>query len=408
MKVTNLLDQLQAVQRDILFPVPQPEEFVAGDVFTPYVGTETGFPEPLAAAEKSTLAERASSGVRPTRPRRTPGRRGGRAGGRAGRGREDRGGRGSEDPRERGYDDRRTGRTRTPAGGVSFDASRIQQANQLLNQAKEAFNNRNLQEAKALVDQVWSSTDLPESVRRKAMVLKQKIDPAYNKWLALQQKRQEELQREQTQKVEIWVFDMEAPPGKTCRYRARVVLFNAFCHPAVDRSELVNPQDGGKVVLVGDWSEPSPPVTIANNQWMFLTRADSRRRVANVDIFCFHKGLWYRAPFQVGVGDEIGTVRKVRKPGGLGERVDVDFRTGLVVVDIDYGRAVPKASPASGGGGFKLTAAPSAVLVCMDQDGAIEERWAVTDRSSLMYNELKEKVNQAAAAVPSAVGGLIR
>ncbi len=181
-------------------------------------------------------------------------------------------------------------------------------------------------------------------------------------------------------------------------------MFNVFSHPDIDRNELKNPQDGGRVMLTGAWSEPSQPITIASPTRLFLTGTSLTGDTATVEVFRFLQGLWYSETVHVGPGDAIGDL----KPGDARTgRPEIDFRTGYTIVDIGVDPAAVVETDTSGDG-LKLRKSTSAILVYMDNDGSLHQRWASRDRLCQIKKELEYKVkmtrDQQAAAVPG-LGG---
>jgi hypothetical protein len=125
--------------------------------------------------------------------------------------------------------------------------------------------------------------------------------------------------------------------------------------------------------------------------------------MASVDIFRFQQGRWFKDTMRnLAIGDAIGEVKPANTPGG---RVDVDYQTGYVVVDVGND---PGARMGSSGTGNKivLRLTPSPLLVSMDPDGVIEPHWASVDRANPLYKELELKVRAAAAEplAPTASG----
>jgi len=400
-RIMNLLSLLEKHQQDLLFPIPPPppDQFIQQcDLYPPY-----GVPTLVFAAEAQMPGAAAGMTGRPAAPARQPAvtRRPARAArrtGRAGRGGE-RGGGGERFDRG---GERPTGGGRRTARQAGLDTARMAQMSQLLREAERAFKEKRYAEARSLVNQVVQS-GLP-GLQRRAVELQLKIEQEYQKWLEMQQKRLERLQQEEATKQEIWAYDISAEPGKTYRYRARVVLFNVFAHPDVNRDELVDPAAAQKVALLGEWSQPSKPVTVADNRRFYLVGTDQRQGLATVEVFRFQQGQWYKEQFRVGIGDEIG---KVFKKNLLGRTVDVDFRTGKVVVDIDYDRPVGRVSKTAGGTGFRLMVSRSSVLIYMDEDGAIYQRWAVLDRADQVRKELAARASQQVTPLLPTAGAYV-
>lgn len=374
---------IQAQER-ILYPLPQ---IIGGDPFTPY-----GIPTPL--AESASPPGTATPPLRPTPVRQTASRTP-----RASRGGSDRPSRGGfESDTSRGGAERTTRRTGS-GGASSLDKDALIQANQAIMEARRAYEAGRYAEALQLLERARNVPALQNQVNQ----LYAKITADYAKWKEKEAKDLADKASEEARNAEIWVFDMQAPAGKTYRYRARLVLFNIFAHPDSDRlSELKNPQDGAKVALVGEWSAPSDPITLANSRHFFFVSSQPDRETATVDVFRFQQGRWYKDTVRnLAVGDMIGESKTL-----AGGQVTVDYCTGYVVVDIGTDPAAVIGSDNKGAKiGVRRSSSP--VLVSMDAEGEIEQRWAAVDRVDPLAKELDIKIKSAGETpVPTAIGGV--
>ncbi len=70
-------------------------------------------------------------------------------------------------------------------------------------------------------------------------------------------------------------FDFQVNPGNAYRYRMRVTLRNPNFKRPVE--ELVQEETALGEVRVTDWSEPTPPVFIKNDEFIFLAKADKAK-----------------------------------------------------------------------------------------------------------------------------------
>ncbi len=191
----------------------------------------------------------------------------------------------------------------------------------------------------------------------------------------------------------VWFHDDRVEPGKTYRYRMRLRLWNRYVGK---RDALRDPTQASRATVVGDWSLPSAPVTVAPKRHFFVRgRQFGDEVAANVDVFVWHGGYWYKEDFTVQVGDVIGDVKTILTneydESGNQVRAPVDFSTGAVVLDIRpdeptlYRRSV-------GNGEFTYNEAKSLVLVYLDPaDGQVKQRIDRQDRADPTYKELKEQ-----------------
>lgn len=201
----------------------------------------------------------------------------------------------------------------------------------------------------------------------------------------------------ETEEPAVWFHDTTVEPGKTYRYRMRVRLWNRY----VGRLKaLKNPAEAKKTVLVGEWSLPGDPITVARKQHFFVTGRVPGEQAARVEVFNWRQGNWLRESFEVRTGDIIGGVTRTK----TGEydmdlnpvREDVDFTTGAVVLDLRLAQPVLQRRLISKEeGDFSYTDRESLVLVYLDPvDGQVKERIASVDRTSELYEDLDEQYEE--------------
>jgi hypothetical protein len=125
-----------------------------------------------------------------------------------------------------------------------------------------------------------------------------------------------------------WAHDDTAVPGKTYRYRMKVLFKNPLYGTAGLAKE---PKDENKYVLdtaAPEWSDWSKDVRVPPTTRYFFAQAKqamARGAVVNavVDVFKREKGKWVKGTFTVTPGDSIG------QPQGF-----VDYTTGDTLVDL--------------------------------------------------------------------------
>jgi hypothetical protein len=154
---------------------------------------------------------------------------------------------------------------------------------------------------------------------------------------------------DQEDRYAMWFNDDTVVPGKTYRYRLRANLWNRYVNQPIG---LANPQDSRLVALPGEWSEPTAAVEAVPAHEVYVIRTDADRSI-KASVWTWHRGWWFEETFQVAIGEEIGELTTVRSPlaamsedededDGGGRRrprrdravEEVDFRTGLVLVDV--------------------------------------------------------------------------
>lgn len=118
--------------------------------------------------------------------------------------------------------------------------------------------------------------------------------------------------------VKLWMHDLEVEPGKTYRYRMRVVLNN----PAFGRQAyLIDDQKAlaEKPTLAGEWSAWTEPVEVLPDTCFFVTSASEGTGLsgprANVSMYKFYYGYWREASSMLEPGDTLLARAKLPEKG---------------------------------------------------------------------------------------------
>ncbi len=201
--------------------------------------------------------------------------------------------------------------------------------------------------------------------------------------------------------VAVWFHDDSVEPGKTYRYRMRVKLWNRY----VGRlASLADPEQAQQTVLIGEWSLPGDPITIAPKLHFFVRSQKWNEPAAQVDVFAWHKGKWLREPFDVRVGEVIGAVKEIKvgeDEDGKALRESVDFTTHAIVMDIRPEEPVLTRTSAGKAGEFRYSEGRSLVLTYLDPaDGQIKERSLNGDKANPLYEKLKRRAQGVPRRVP--------
>ena len=117
----------------------------------------------------------------------------------------------------------------------------------------------------------------------------------------------------------VWTHDFTAEPGKTYRYRVRLVVNN----PLFGRGAYLTESQQGvasSAVVEGAWSEWSAPVVLEPREVYFFVSASEGDALgsgpkAAVEVFRFYYGYWRRGSATLEPGDRIDAM--VRLPDGL-------------------------------------------------------------------------------------------
>ncbi len=136
-------------------------------------------------------------------------------------------------------------------------------------------------------------------------------------------------------KVMVWAHDLSAKPDRTYRYRLTVRVYNPFFGR---KRSLVESQQSLAEAFCLDTpaSEWSKPITISPPLRVFITSASAGStgpaRVM-AEVYRFYDGTQWVDTFAVAPGGAIGGRKQVKRPGDTAT-VEVDFTTGLFVLDV--------------------------------------------------------------------------
>ncbi len=183
----------------------------------------------------------------------------------------------------------------------------------------------------------------------------------------------------------LWAHDA-APgsieSGRTYQYRIRPRIYNQY---AGTPPLLNDPQNAKKIELVGEWSEPSEPVTIDRDTIFFVRSGNAKKNECKVDLFKWVAGEWIQKQFTVNVGspigEEVGRIKTHR-----GDDDSVDFSTGATVVDIVYDKPYWKKGRRNS---RNKQAVKTTALVYVDASGHVYEQTEEFDENSDLYDIYK-------------------
>ncbi|MCA9243962.1 MAG: hypothetical protein KDA32_08420 [Phycisphaerales bacterium] len=189
----------------------------------------------------------------------------------------------------------------------------------------------------------------------------------------------------------LWFHDDTVTPGKTYRYRLRVVLWNRY---AEQDKALKDAEDARKLLVSGEWSIPSEPVTVPPLTHFFLAAENASKGTARFDVWKWFEGRWIKESFDVAVGEVIGGVRKIKTgetdSSGREVRSDVDFTTGAVLLDVRFDENIEQRQGQKEG--YRMRTQQSSVAVCLNPaDGRVIERVRAFDRYDPTRQELEDE-----------------
>lgn len=188
----------------------------------------------------------------------------------------------------------------------------------------------------------------------------------------------------------IWLNDLDVLPGKTYRYRLRVVAFNDYAGKLGFFKDI---KDASRVLIHGQWSEWSEPITVQQVTQMFFTEAKDGSspgsRIARVEMFHWTNGEWQSGRKEIEIGQPVSFTQGRN-----------NFNYDGVVVGIDSGRPYRQRMERGGKVSY-VDGGQSDVLVLVSSTGELEERLALDDRAKLVaLREVMKKDAARKTAVP--------
>ncbi|MBN1346318.1 MAG: hypothetical protein JXQ73_26760 [Phycisphaerae bacterium] len=303
------------------------------------------------------------------------------------------------DARDYGKDSpapRRTGATEAKSGTRTFrtTAEAAEYFNELLAKAKTAHEARNYEEAKKLAQEALDV----HKANRVASISDERL---LGEILGLTETGRpgkgpgEVVAKDRFSPIRA--FDISGEPGRTYRYRTRVGIVNAYCRAA---AKLKDRDDATKLVLYGDWSDPSEAVSIERDTYFYLVGKDPRGDGVRVEIFKWYQDGWIKELFTITPGDEIGGTRDAQVTiAGQEFREEVDFFTGALAVDLSIEAIYQPAQTLGEGKGFALSPSTRETqsLIYMDEDGELHERFALVDKNDPRYKDLYNQTRASRA-----------
>ncbi len=168
--------------------------------------------------------------------------------------------------------------------------------------------------------------------------------------------------------------DLYVEPGKTYRYRMRVVFINPMFGLKLPE---VQAERATQLVRRGEWSDWTRPVETPDTMYYFLAGSSKNARSGKIKVWKFFNGSYQTAEFDVEPGDLVGgPAQPVPLAGNtVGAAGQLDFGTGVVVVDFDFDHKL------SGGFGRGLTDTTTRLIGI--KDGRVVELLELRDRQRI-------------------------
>ena len=138
------------------------------------------------------------------------------------------------------------------------------------------------------------------------------------------------------QQATFWAHDDTVQPGKTYRYRMRLGLLN----PIAGRGRsTTDPTLADKLLFWSDFSAVTQPVEISARMYIFATKYSETNGAVTIEVVKYQMARWEKKSYDVKPGEVIGHLEKmppaVDSTGNSIPLPDVDFTTGMIVVDVE-------------------------------------------------------------------------
>jgi hypothetical protein len=165
----------------------------------------------------------------------------------------------------------------------------------------------------------------------------------------------------------VWVHDLPVESGHTYRYRLAVDFYNTY----VGNYDKLKDLDAASSLLVrGEWSIPSDPVTVKPEMAFFVTSVDDQE--AKIDVYKWFRGRVAYRKVRARLGERITLQDFVRIPGER-DRFPVDFDTGFNLISMEERNVLVRESVGREGA-FRYREEATPVIVCADDRGRLIER----------------------------------
>lgn len=177
----------------------------------------------------------------------------------------------------------------------------------------------------------------------------------------------------------VWITDTTVEPGKTYRYRIRLLTLNRY---AGVTSRLADPMDAGRVIIEGEWSPWSDKITVPPTQYLFVVAPeDESRKTVRIRVYQWSGGIWDNGFATVTVGDRIVIEKGLSQLTYDGIVKDIDFHRAYVDSDRQDGNRTTGSST------------ETVALTLVNSKGETEERFAARDRQLMnaLIREIREE-----------------
>lgn len=240
---------------------------------------------------------------------------------------------------------------------------------QMWNQAKTALDKQQYVEAEELLNQIVKATDAAENLKKQAEDRLRQNRTNFEKAHHAEARKAEPASGAMDLGPDVeplWLTDLNVTPGKTYRYRLRLLVFNSYVGYA---TPLEDPQDSGKVVLEGQWSDWSEPIQVQPASCLFFSSIRPDTNSAKIEIQELVDGKWRTGTQDLKVGDPVTFT-------GAG-RHEFSYNAAVVAELNREVNGLERTARGDGQVSYQEKKTPEIVLITAD--GQVEERTAVVD-----------------------------
>lgn len=194
--------------------------------------------------------------------------------------------------------------------------------------------------------------------------------------------------REKLPTQQVWAHDAtigNLVSGATYQYRMRFRMLNVL---AGAPNKFEKPENAAVVLVAGEWSDPTDPVTIEPSVEYYVTGEDPKDKEISVDYFRWYLGVWVKPErrMKCGIGQTLSDRQRIKVPGiddpNAVETAEVEFTADAVVIDVDLDRPIRERKAGSTPKGVRFGApANGTAAVLVDSQGHLTERFVLVDKN---------------------------
>lgn len=237
-----------------------------------------------------------------------------------------------------------------------------------------------LLKAEKLIHEILKNPDAARRIKNRANKFLARILPDLDELEQNQAKGRQDAPagqvavQEQTHTA-VWAHDLPVKPGHTYRYRLAVDLYNTY----VNRyDKLQDTEAASSAAVLGEWSEPSDPISVAPESAFFVSRVDGSD--VRIEIYKWFRGHVFNQKIEIQPGQRIADRDFVKIPGQSGRFV-LDYDTGYTLLSGDDARPVRVRDTVGRTGAFEYRQESAPTIYAVDAEGNIVERNKLLDQT---------------------------